>query len=222
VIDRKDYIMANVGQYASTDPSNPLFSKTKYENIGGMRNSGMELSLNTDHKNSVFLDVAYSFVNAEFTQYDNFNLVLGNTYGAYSATPTNYASQYTIQHYDLTGNTVPRVPKHTLNLSIGYNVDENLLFTTELNAKSSYYADEMNKIEIAGQATVNLLANYTYKWNGYTLDAFARVDNLFDKFYYNTARSSGDANSDGIFNNEDLSITVNPGRVYTAGLSVKF
>lgn len=29
MIDRKDYIMANVGQYASTDPSNPLYSKNK-------------------------------------------------------------------------------------------------------------------------------------------------------------------------------------------------
>lgn len=222
LIDRKDYIMANVGQYASTDPNNPLYSKTKYENIGGMRNSGIELSLNTDRKKTLFIDIAYSFINAKFTQYDNFNLVLGNSYGTYSPNPTNYATQYTIQHYDLTGNTVPRVPKHTLNLSVGYNVNENFLFTTELNAKSSYYADEMNKIEIEGQATVNLLANYTYKWNSYTLEAFGRIDNLLNKFYYNTARASGDANSDGIFNSEDLSLTVNPGRVYTAGLSVKF
>lgn len=222
LIDRKDYIMANVGQYASTDPSNPLYAKTKYDNIGGMRNKGVELSLHTDAKKTFFLDLAYAFINAKFTQYDNFNLVLGNSYGTYSANPTNYATQYTIQHYNLTGNTIPRVPKHTLNLSLGYNADEHLLLTAELNAKSRYYADEMNKIEIAGQATLNLLANYTYKWNGYTLEAFGRVDNLFDKYYYNTARSSGDANSDGIFNAEDLSITVNPGRVYTAGLSVKF
>jgi len=96
------------------------------------------------------------------------------------------------------------------------------LLTGELNAKSNYFADEMNQIEIASQATFNLLANYTHKWNGYTFEAFGRIDNLFNKFYYNTARASGDANSDGIFNNEDLSITVNPGRVYTAGLSVKF
>lgn len=224
IIDRSDYIMANVGQYASTDPSNPTYAVTRYENIGGMRNKGIELSLNTDRRKSVFLDVAYAFIDAEFTSYENFNLTLGNSYGTYK-TPdqfTNPASQYTIQHYNLTGNTVPRVPRHTLNLSVGYNHDEHLLITTELNAKSGYYADEMNQIEIAGQATVNLLANYTRKWNGYTFEAFARIDNLFDKFYYNTARSSGDANSDGVFDAEDLSITVNPGRVYTAGLSVKF
>ena len=80
----------------------------------------------------------------------------------------------------------------------------------------------MNKIEIAGQATLNLLANYVYKTDKSKWEFFARVDNVFDKFYYNTARSSGDANNDGVFNSEDLSITVNPGRVYTAGLSIKF
>ncbi|MDD2267753.1 TonB-dependent receptor [Sulfuricurvum sp.] len=222
MIDRKDYIMANVGQYASTDPANPLYTATQYDNIGGMRNKGFELSLNTDRKETFFFDVAYSFIDAKFTQYDNFNLTLGNSYGTYVSTLTNPASQYTIEHYNLTGNVVPRVPKHTLNLSVGYNYNEHLLLTTELNAKSNYYADELNRIEIAGQATLNLLANYTAKIYGYRFEAFARIDNVLDKFYYNTARASGDANSDGIFDAEDLSITVNPGRVYTAGLSVKF
>lgn len=224
IIDRDDYIMANVGQYSTTDPSNPYFTKTKYENIGGMRNKGVELSLNTDRKESLFLDVAYSYIDAEFTQYNNFNLTLGNSYGTYKSGSafTNPSTQYTIEHYNLTGNTVPRVPEHTLNLSVGYNYDEHLLITTELNAKSSYFADEMNKIEVGGQATVNLLANYFYKTEKTKWEFFARIDNVLNKFYYNTARANGDADSNGVFNAEDLSITVNPGRVYTAGLSVKF
>ncbi len=222
VIDRDDYIMANVGQYSSADPLSSQYAKTKYENIGGMRNKGVELALNTDRKDTIFLDFAYSYIDAEFTQYDNFNLTLGNSYGTYVPTLTNPATQYTIQHYNLTGNTVPRVPKHTANISVGYNVNNDLLLTTEINAKSSYFADEMNKIEIAGQSTLNLLVNYTTKLYGYKLEAFGRIDNVLNKFYYNTARASGDADSNGLFNAGDLSITVNPGRVYTAGLSVKF
>lgn len=224
LINRNNYIMANVGQYASTDPSNPSYSVTQYDNIGGMRNKGIELALNTDRKKSVYLDIAYSYIDAKFTDYENFNLTLGNSYGQYKsgAAFTDPSKQYTIEHYDLTGNTVPRVPKHTLNISLNYNYNDNLLLSSEINAKSSYYADEMNKIEIAGQATLNLLANYVYKTDKSKWEFFARVDNVFDKFYYNTARSSGDANNDGVFNSEDLSITVNPGRVYTAGLSIKF
>ncbi|OHE19986.1 MAG: hypothetical protein A2540_10205 [Sulfurimonas sp. RIFOXYD2_FULL_37_8] len=97
-----------------------------------------------------------------------------------------------------------------------------LKLTTEINAKSDYYADDLNQIKIPGHATLNLLANYSNKVGGYAYSLFARVDNVFDKFYYGTARSSGDRNDDGVFNAEDLSITVSPGRVYTAGLSVKF
>ena len=224
LIDRDDYIMANVGQYASTDPSSPLFTKTKYENIGGMRNKGLELALNTDKKKTVYFDVAYSYTDAKFTQYDNFNLTLGNSYGTYKTadTFTTPATQYTIEHYNLTGNYIPRVPKHTLNLRTNYNYSDALLLTAEVNAKSKYYADEMNKIEIGGQALLNLMASYATKINGYKFDFFAKVDNALDKFYYNTARASGDSNTDGKFDAEDLSITVNQGRTYTAGLSVKF
>ena len=50
-----------------------------------------------------------------------------------------------------------------------------------------------------------------------------RVDNLLDRDYYNTARSSSsDGNDDGVYDGEDLSITVNQGITYTAGMSVKF
>ena len=73
-----------------------------------------------------------------------------------------------------------------------------------------------------GYEVVNLLARHSEKWKGYTFDLFARIDNVFDKFYFNTARSSGDRDYNFIYNQEDLSLTVNPGRVYTAGLSIKF
>lgn len=221
LIDRDDYIMANVGQYATT---NPTFPKTKYENIGGMRNKGIELSLNTDRSKTVYYELAYAYTVAKFTQYDNFNLTLGNSYGTYkdASTFTNPASQYTIQQYNLTGNTVPRVPRHNLNFRTNYNYNANLLLTAEINAKSKYFADEMNRIEIAGQALLNLMASYTTKINGYKVELFARVDNALDKYYYNTARTSGDSNSDGKFDAEDLSLTVNQGRTYTAGLALKF
>lgn len=210
-IDRKDYIMANIGQYASVDPTDPNFAKTRYDNIGGMRNKGLELSLNSDKKATVFYELAYSYIDAKFTQYDNFNLILGNPY-----------STYTVEHYNLTGKTVPRVPKHTANLRINWNQSDNLLITSELNHKSSYYADELNRLEIDSVTLLNLMASYSKKIGDYKWEFFAKVDNALDKSYYNTARTSGDANYDGVFDAEDLSLTVNQGRTYTAGLSVKF
>jgi iron complex outermembrane receptor protein len=73
-----------------------------------------------------------------------------------------------------------------------------------------------------GYGVVNLLAKHSRKWGDVSVDMFARIDNVLDKFYFNTARVSADRNYDKVYNQEDLSLTVNPGRVYTAGLSLKF
>jgi iron complex outermembrane receptor protein len=109
-----------------------------------------------------------------------------------------------------------------LNVLFDYKITPKLTLSPEINYKASYFADDLNQIKIDNVTTLNLLATYKTKLNSYDLTLFARVDNVFDKFYYNTARSSGDRNDDGAFNAEDLSITVNEGRKYTAGLALKF
>ncbi|MDO9208543.1 MAG: TonB-dependent receptor [Sulfuricurvum sp.] len=207
-LDRKDYIMSSIGQYTAATATNPQ----KYENIGGMRSRGVELSLQSNPKQTLSFDLAYTYLDAYFTQYDNFYLGLGSPY-----LPT-----YTQVHYDLTGNTVPRTSRHSLNFTGNYNITPFSVLSCELTAKSSYYADELNQLKMPGYEVVNLLARHSEKWGDFTFDIFARIDNVFDKFYFNTARSSGDRDYNKIYNQEDLSLTVNPGRVYTAGLSIKF
>lgn len=211
-LDRKDYIMSSIGQYTAATAANPQ----QYENIGGMLSKGIELSLKSDPKKEFSFDLAYTYLDAYFTQYDNFYLGFKNPY--VTAGPNAY---YQV-HYDLTGNTVPRTSRHTLNLIGNYNVAPSTLLSCELTARSSYYADELNQLKMPGYEVVNLLARHSEKWKNYTVELFARIDNVFDKFYFNTARASSDRNYDGLYNQEDLSLTVNPGRVYTAGLSIKF
>ncbi len=211
-LDRKDYIMSTVGQYTAATAANPQ----KYDNIGGMRSKGFELSLKSDVKKTLGFDLAYTYLDSYFTQYDNFYLGLGSPY------ITSGPSAYTQVHYNLTGNTVPRTSRHTLNLMGNYNVATSTLLSAEFTAKSSYYADELNQLKMPGYEVVNLLIKHTEKWGGYSVDMFARIDNVFDKFYFNSARASNDRDYNKVFNQEDLSMTVNPGRVYTAGLSLKF
>lgn len=50
---------------------------------------------------------------------------------------------------------------------------------------------------------------------------FACLDNVFDKPYDNTARATADSNYDGVFDAGDMSIVVNPGRFWRAGLEVR-
>jgi iron complex outermembrane receptor protein len=199
-IDREDFIMKTSGNYGT-----PV-GTDMWDNVGGARHRGLELAANGKLAEQVAFNVAYTYLDAVYTKYDSFGMDLGGT----------------VYTYDVAGNAIPRTSKHQLNVVLDYLPIKSVKLTSEVNAKSKYYADDLNKLEIPAQAVLNLLANYTRKIGDYEYNLFARVDNVLDNQYYNTARSSGDRNEDGVFNMEDLSITVNPGRIYTAGLSVKF
>ena len=56
-----------------------------------MRSQGLELALNGQATQKLAYTMAYTYMDAKFTQYDNYNLLLGNPYRT-----------YTIEHYDLT------------------------------------------------------------------------------------------------------------------------
>jgi iron complex outermembrane receptor protein len=241
-IDREDYIMSSAGQYGVVDlDGEPL----RYENIGGMRSRGLELVLRSDSAKPFWVNISYSFLDAFFTQYDNFNLLLGNRYGRNGSfdpatggnadgvcDPGEYdtENQYCLESYDLEGNDVPRAPAHHLNVGLNWRAAPYLTLTGEIDASSSYYADELNWNEVDGHAVFNLLATYERSFGeNQTWNVFARVDNLFDADYWNTARGSSDGASpgtggvpDGIFDMEDISIVVNPGRTYTVGVSARF
>jgi len=216
-IDRKDYIMAVNGQYAGSSTT----VQEKYDNIGGVRNRGFELSLKSDKKREFSFDLAYSYIDARFTQYDNFYLVLGSI----------YVTNPTMVHYNNTGNIVPRVPKHQLNWTGHWQATNRLHLSLEMDAKSWSYADEINQEKLPGRTLFNLLANYDLKEKG-PLGAkwsfFARVDNLFDRKYWVTARGTNDQPNyitgayDNVYNVQDLSIIVGKPRYWSAGVSATF
>jgi len=206
-IDRKDFIMKTSGNYGDTDTTD------KWDNIGGAEHRGVELSVNGKATSNISFNLAYTYLDASYTDYKNYGVTLGaDEWNAPAAVVT----------YDVTGNTIPRTSKHQLNLITDYKLTSNLKINGEVNAKSKYYADDLNKIEIAGHATLNLGADYKTKVSGFDLSLFTKVTNVLDKQYYNSARTSSDRNEDRVLDAEDLSITVNQGRTYLAGLSVKF
>jgi len=209
-IDRKDFIMKTSGNYGSTDATD------MWDNIGGARHRGFELSTMGNIIDSLSFNMAYTYLDAQYTDYKNFGITMGTDsyYPTYTPAP--------VVLHDVTGNVIPRTSKHMLNMIVNYQVMKELGFMAELNAKSKYYADDLNNIEIAGHGTLNLMATYNRKMSMFDTSFFVRADNVFDKQYYTSARSHSDRNEDGVFDAEDLSITVNPGRVLTAGLSAKF
>ena len=213
-IDRKDFILNVAGQYA-----NPATGVTdQYQNIGGMRNRGVELAVKTDQAQLFSMDLAYTLLDAKFTQYDNYNLLLGNRF---SRAPG--ASR--IVAYNNSGNVVPRTSKHKLFLAARVKPFAGFTLTGEMNAQSSYFADEINQEKIGGHTLFDLVANYDFTTganNGVKWSLFGRMDNVLDRTVYNTARGYYDSNGDFAYNAEDLSIVVNPGRRWTAGVTATF
>ena len=79
--------------------------------------------------------------------------------------------------------------------------------------------------QLPGRTLLHLTAQYSTKlsaWPGARLSAYVRVENLFDKRYYLTARGAGDSNMDGRYTSQDPSIVVDPGRTWRLGLSLQF
>lgn len=216
-IDRKDFILATNGQYSTSTAGAPQM----YDNIGGVRNRGIELSLKTDRKRTFTFDAAYSYIRAKFTDYDNFGLTLGNP----------YVPVPTIVSYDNTGNDVPRVPRHQLNLTFGWQPNDSFRLALEADARSWSWADEINQEKWSGRTLFNLSANYDFREAGFLgakWSLFARVNNLFDKRYWSAARGTNDQSNyltgayDGVYNAEDLSIVVGKPRHWIAGVTASF
>ncbi len=204
-IDRKDFILNTGGQY-QTDPVTE-----QYQNIGGTRNQGVELGVKTDSKLAWSGDLAYTYLDAKFTKNDSYWMSMG----VRGSLPSVL--------YNNTGNVVPRTPSHRVNLSTRYRYTPALTFSAEMNAQSGMYADEVNLVWTGGRTLFNAMVNYEVKSEGgMKWSVFGRIDNLFDRFYYTTIRGGSDGNGDGTYNAEDMSITVDPGRVWTAGVSLAF
>lgn len=207
-LDRDDMITRNGGNYVG-DIGSPIM----YGNFADSRTRGVEFSLNSDRTESLYFAFNYTYLDAEYTRYDDYNLVLTDP-----ATGRDYIEGT----YDLSGNTVPRTSKHTIYLEGNYNLMANWLLTAALNYRSSQYADEMNLVKLGGYSLFDLRTTYTAHVSGVDVELFAKVENLFDKQYYMMPRVTGDRNEDGAYNIGDMGLTVNPGRVYLMGLSVKF
>ncbi len=230
-VDRRDFILDSNGQYASSGIA--LGGGSQFRNVGGARSRGLELEARTEARAGWAFAAAYTWLDARFTRYDNFFQTLGNPFGTFVAAPTPaqqadpnfWRSNYSVRAFDNTGNKVPRASPHIFNLRGYYVPAPGWTITGEADFRSRAYADEINQEAWPGRTLFGLMAQYETKLRGAAgsrLRVFARVDNLFDKRHYLTARGTNDANYDGRYDGEDLSIVPDPGRVVRVGLALQF
>lgn len=235
VIDRKNFILDTNGQ---DSPNNPSYL-TRYENIGGSRHNGVEVAFNALPLQPLTVEVAYSYLHAYFYVYEPGNfMALGNQFGTFVASQallTRPAQQFAVVAYNNTGKDVPRVPPHQANLRLKTAPFHGVRTTFETDSRATAWADEINLVKWPGRTIVNAQVDWDSRKGivpgagSSMLTLFARFDNIFDTRYFMTMRGIGDSQSygtnfayDGIYNAEDPSLIVAPGRIVTAGLAVRF
>jgi len=201
--DTNDIISKVDGTYYGWTP-------TMWDNVGDARNRGFEISLKSDRKKTWSFDLAYTYLDAYYRSHKPFTVDLDLGWGVPDPV------------YDITGNQLPRTSAHTIDLFVYYKPAVNWTVISEVYAKSSYYADETNLEKMPGYAFLNLQVRYEKSFANSNLELFARVDNLFDRQYYRSVYLFSDRNDDGVMNEEDASITVDPGRVFYAGMKYSF
>ncbi|MFT7880217.1 MAG: TonB-dependent receptor [Sulfurimonas sp.] len=204
-LDRKDYIGRIAGSYISSDEE----EESGYANVGDMRSRGFELEVHSDRSKRFSYDLAYTYLDAKFTHYFISQQQTEDPDGPYRPQTAEY------ERKDLSGNTVPRSSRHTINLAMNYRVTDSFMVTPEIYYRSSYYADEANAHKQDGYAVANLRMNYSY---GESLEFFAKIDNLLDKNYYEFVT----VNSSALATMEDATIRVAEPRAYYFGLRYTF
>jgi len=211
-LNRDDVIGRSSGNYASTKGVDVW-----YDNMANIQNRGLELGISTNRQKDVFFVANYTYLHSIYTKYEEFNKIL------YDATLNGgRGGDYVEGIYNIAGNKVPRTSSNTLYFEANYRALDSLLLTADLNYKSSQYADDLNEVLVDGYAVVNLRAKYNTKISNVAVTIFGKVENLFDKQYYMMPRVTSDRNDDGLYDERDMGLTVNPGKTFLAGLSAKF
>ena len=80
-------------------------------------------------------------------------------------------------------NRIPGIAQNALFLAYGWVPPEGWRAGAELRALGRIQANDFNTASAAGYAVAAVHAGYVKRWEGWEFNAFARIDNLFDRTY---------------------------------------
>lgn len=127
--------------------------RTTYKNAGKTRRYGAELQGDIQLSKQWDMQTAYTYLNADFREGDN------------------------------AGRMLPGLSKH--NLFVGLNYRPNAQWRMGLSAQhaSQVFVNDKNSEAAPAFTVAAASVGYTQEFGAWTLNAFARVDNLFDRQY---------------------------------------
>jgi iron complex outermembrane receptor protein len=155
-----DFAIFNARSKDEIVPQSTSNGRSIFQNVDGVERRGVEASWRTDWTGSLSTRVAYTWLDAEFTE----SFISG----------TNTVAS---------GNRLPGAPEHSLFTEVQYRWPNAVTAALEMSANSKAYVNDINSDAAAGYAVINLRAGYEFNAGAAKMVLFGRVDNLFDKAY---------------------------------------
>ncbi|MBJ2159449.1 TonB-dependent receptor [Variovorax sp. IB41] len=139
--------------------------RATFQNAGRTRRNGFELGWQHETANHWRTQLAYTWLDA--------------TYRDAFCSPSPCAAANTVAG----GNRIPGIARQSLFASLGWVPPEGWRAGIEMRALGRIQANDVNTASAPGYAVAALYAGYLKKWERWEFNAFARVDNLFDRRY---------------------------------------
>ncbi|MFT4266001.1 MAG: TonB-dependent receptor, partial [Xenophilus sp.] len=139
--------------------------RTTYQNAGRTRRQGVELGWQHETAGHWRTQVALTWLDARYR--DAFC----------SPAPCSGSSLVAA------GNLIPGIARQSLYASVGWVPPQGWRAGAELRALGRIQANDLNTASAPGYAVASLYAGYVLQWEAWEFNAFARVDNLFDRRY---------------------------------------
>ena len=142
--------------------------RSTYQNAGGTRRRGLELSWQQTFAHALRAQLAATWLDATYS--DAFSTCAGS--------PCNVPNQ-TIP----AGNRMPGLARSSVYAALAWQPEQGWRGGIEARGLGNVMVNDANSDAAAGFATVGLHLGYRLTAGSWTLDAFGRIDNLFDHRY---------------------------------------
>lgn len=138
--------------------------RSTFRNAGRTKRDGFELAWRHESASHWRTELAYTWLDARYRD-------------GFCAAPPCGAGE------EIVGNRLPGIARQALFASVAWVPPEGWRAGAQVHALGRVEANDANTAAAPGHAVVALHAGYRKRWAGWELDAFARVDNVFDRRY---------------------------------------
>lgn len=142
--------------------------RATFQNAGNTRRNGIEVSLKRDLFADTRVQIAYTWLEARYRN------------GFLTCTATPCARPATVV---AAGNRIPGIAQSTLYGELAWEPQSGWRAGVEMRASSKVWVDDLNSDAAPSYVIAAVRGGYVMKWASWTLNAFARIDNLFARRY---------------------------------------